>query len=190
MKPTLTEQDFTDAADQLGCEVAAIKAVCQVEAPRGGFNPDGTPVTLFEGHKFHKFTNGQFDGEAPDLSYRTWTRKHYGKNWQAEQDRIQRAMALDREAALRSASWGKFQIMGFNHEAVGFPAIQGFVNAMYKSEREHLMAFVMFVLKNGLAPSLRRKDWATFARGYNGPGYAENRYDDKMAAAYAEFKHG
>lgn len=188
MKPTLTEQDFQDAADQLGCEVAAIKAVCQVEAPRGGFNPDDTPVTLFEGHKFHKFTNGAFDGEAPDLSYPTWNRKHYGKNWQAEQDRLQRAMALDREAALKSASWGKFQIMGFNHESVGFPTIQGFVNAMYAGEREHLMAFVLFVLKNGLAPVLRRKDWANFARGYNGPGYAENRYDDKMAAAYAKFK--
>jgi hypothetical protein len=190
MKPALTEQDFADAAGQLGCEIAAIKAVCQVEAPRGGFNPDDTPVTLFEGHKFHKFTNGQFDIEAPDLSYPTWTRKHYGKTWQAEQNRLQRAMVLDREAALRSASWGKFQIMGFNHESVGFPSIQGFVNAMYAGEREHLMAFVMFVLKNGLAPSLRRKDWPAFARGYNGSGYAENKYDDKMAAAYAELKHG
>ena len=45
-----------------------------------------------------------------------------------------------------------------------------------------------FVLKNGLAPALRRKDWANFARGYYGPGYAENRYDDKMASAYASFK--
>lgn len=188
MKPTLTEQDFSDAAGQLSSDVAAIKAVCEVEAPRGGFNPDDTPVTLFEGHKFHKFTHGAFDGEAPDLSYPTWTRRHYGKTWQAEQDRLQRAMALDREAALRSASWGKFQIMGFNHESVGFPTIQGFVNAMYAGEREHLMAFVMFVLKNGLAPALRRRDWANFARGYNGPGYAENRYDDKMASAYASFK--
>ncbi len=187
-KPKLTEQDFADAAGQLGCEVASIKAVCEVEAPRGGFNPDGTPATLFEGHKFHKATGGKFDIEAPDLSYPTWTRRHYGKNWQAEQARLQRAMTLDREAALRSASWGKFQIMGFNHEVVGFPAIQGFVNAMYKSEREHLMAFVMFVLKEGLAPALRRKDWANFARGYNGPAYAENKYDTKMAAAYSKFR--
>lgn len=190
MKPTLTEQDFADAAGQISCEVAAIKAVCEVEAPRGGFNPDDTPVTLFEGHKFHKFTEGKFDIEAPDLSFPTWTRKHYGKDWKAEQKRLQRAMELDREAALRSASWGKFQIMGFNHESVGFPSIQAFVNAMYAGEREHLMAFVMYVLKNGLAPALRRHDWASFARGYNGSGYAENKYDEKMAAAYAEFKHG
>lgn len=190
MKPTLTEQDFADAAGQLGCEVEAIKAVCQVEAPRGGFNPDDTPVTLFEGHKFHKFTKGQFDIEAPDLSYPTWTRKYYGKTWQTEQKRLQLAMALDRDAALRSASWGKFQIMGFNHESVGFPGIQGFVNAMYSGEREHLLAFVMYVLNKGLAPALRRKDWVNFALGYNGSGYAENQYDTKMAAAYAELKNG
>jgi len=188
MKPTLTVQDFADAAGQLSCEVAAIRAVCEVEAPRGGFNPDGTPATLFEGHKFHKLTGGLYDIEAPTLSFPTWTRKHYGKDWKAEQARLQAATALDREAALKSASWGKFQIMGFNHESVGFPTIQGFVNAMYQGEREHLMAFVMFVLKNGLAPALRRGDWAAFARGYNGPAYAENKYDVKLAAAYAKFK--
>lgn len=185
MKPVLTEQDFIYAAVTLGCEVAAIKAVCEVEAPRGGFNPDGTPVTLFEGHKFHKFTNGEFDIEAPDLSYPTWTRRFYGKTWEAEQDRLQRAMALSRDAALRSASWGKFQIMGFNHEAAGFASIQEFVNAMYHSEGKQLQAFTMFVQHEGLAPALRRRDWAGFARRYNGAGYAENKYDVKMAAAYA-----
>lgn len=186
MKPTLTDADFQEAADLLSCDASAVKAVCQVEAPRGGFNPDDTPVTLFEGHKFHKYTGGKFDQQAPDLSFPKWTRKYYGKTWQAEQDRLQRAMALDREAALLSASWGKFQIMGFNHGVCGFGTVQKFVNAMYAGEREHLMAFVQFVLTTGLAPALRRHDWAGFAHGYNGPGYAENDYDTKLAAAHAE----
>ena len=30
-----------------------------MEAPQGGFNPDGTPRTLFEGHKFHQFTDAE-----------------------------------------------------------------------------------------------------------------------------------
>ena len=34
---------------------------------------------------------------------------------------------------------------------------------------------------------LKAKDWANFARGYNGPAYAKNRYDVKLAAAYAKF---
>src|SRR5690606_7984441 len=36
-----------------------------------------------------------------------------------------------------------------------------------------------------LLQPLRRKDWARFARLYNGPGYAQNRYDEKLAQAYA-----
>ncbi len=188
MKPSLTEQDFIDGAKLLECSVAAIKAVCQVEAPRGGFNPDDSPVTLFEGHKFYKFTGGRFAVQAPDLCFKVWTRQYYGKGWQAEQARLQRAIALDRESALMSASWGKFQIMGFNHAMVGHPDIQGFVNAMYRSERDHLIAFTRFVQTAGLAPALRRQDWAGFAKGYNGAGYAENKYDDKLAAAFDQHK--
>lgn len=187
MKPTLTAQDFQDAAAQLACTVADVRAVCQVEAPRGGFNPDGTPVTLFEGHKFYHFTSGRFAVQAPDLCYPAQTSKWYGKTWQAEQYRLQRAMALDRDAALKAASWGKFQIMGFNSALVGFDTIQAFVNAMYTGERAHLLAFVRFVQTTGLAPALRRHDWAGFARGYNGPGYADNHYDTKLAAAHAQF---
>lgn len=188
MKPSLAEQDFKDAADRLGCEVAAIKAVCKVEAPRGGFNPDNTPATLFEGHKFSAFTGGRYDKTAPDISYPKWTKAFYGKNWEAEQDRLQRAIALNREAALKSASWGKFQIMGFNHELAGFKTLQEFINAMYRSERDQLMAFVSFIQKANLTGALRRLEWKSFARGYNGPSYAANQYDIKLAAAYASFK--
>lgn len=176
--------DFEDAAKQLACSVAAIQAVCEVEAPRGGFNPDDTPVTLFEGHKFYKYTNGRFAAQAPDLCFKVWTRDHYGKSWQAEQSRLQRAIAMDRDAALMSASWGKFQIMGFNHFMVGFTSLQAFINAMYAGERDHLMAFCKFVQTAGLAPALRRQDWSVFAKGYNGAGYAANKYDIKLAAAF------
>ena len=187
MKPLITEQDFAAAAKILGCNVATIKAVAEVEAPRGGFNPDDTPVTLFEGHKFSKFTQGQHDAAHPDLSYPRWTRNFYGKTWQQEQDRLQRAMALDREAALCSASWGKFQIMGFNYALAGFITAQKFVNAMYKSEGEQLLAFVQFCKSSGLQGALKARDWDTFAAGYNGPAYAENRYDEKLAGAYSKY---
>ena len=183
----LTWQDFEDAAIALGCDISAVRAVCQVEAPNGGFNPDGSVSTLFEGHKFYKYTDGRFAIDAPDLCFRNWTKVHYGKTWQQEQDRLNRAKALDHDAALMSASWGKFQIMGFNYEAAGFTNVRDFVDAMHKGEREHLMAFVGFVRKNGLAIYLRGRDWASFARGYNGASYAENQYDKKIAAAYAKF---
>ena len=187
-KPRLTEADFNAAAQALGCEVAAVKAVCEVEAPRGGFNPDNTPVTLFEGHKFYQYTAGRYAVQAPDLCFPKWTRQFYGKTWQQEQARLQRAMALDRDAALMSASWGKFQIMGFNHHVCGFDTAQAFTNAMYQSEGAQLQAFVRFVQTAGLALALKRQDWAGFAYGYNGPAYAENHYDTKLAAAFNNLK--
>lgn len=187
MANTLTEQDFVEGAAKLDCEVAALRAVCKVEAPNGGFNPDGSVSTLFEGHKFYKYTHGAFASEAPDLCYPTWTRIHYGKTWQAEQERLKRAIALDRHAALMSASWGKFQIMGFNHAMVGFSDVEAFVAAMQTGEPAQLGAFIEYVRTAGLAPALRRRDWAAFANGYNGSGYHDNAYDLKLANAYAEY---
>ena len=52
----------------------------------------------------------------------------------------------------------------------------------------HLDAFVNFIKANKLDGTLRAKNWAAFARGYNGPGYAQNAYDKKMAEAYARWK--
>ena len=47
------------------------------------------------------------------------------------------AAHLNRIAALKSASWGKFQLMGFNYKLCGFNSLQAFVNAMYKNEEEN-----------------------------------------------------
>lgn len=184
----VTEKDLQDAANRIGCSLAAVKAVCTVEAPRGGFNPDGTPVTLFEGHIFSKYTKGKYDLSHPHISYPKWTRVHYGRTWQAEQLRIQEAMALDRKAALMSASWGKFQIMGFNYTLCGFKTLQQFVNAMYRSEDGQLDAFVEYILATGLGDELREERWADFARYYNGPLYWKNKYDIKLAKAYDKAK--
>lgn len=38
-----------------------------------------------------------------------------------------------------------------------------------------------------MLPALQAKDWAEFARRYNGPAYKENRYDEKLAKAYQKF---
>jgi hypothetical protein len=182
----LVHQDYLKAANRLKCDVAAIRAVCEVEAPKGGFFPDGTPTTLFEGHKFSAFTDGRYDESHPEISYESWTREHYG-DWKREKERLDEAVRLDREAALKSASWGKFQIMGFNHAAAGFATVQAFVNAMYAGEPAQLDAFVSFVLHEKLDDELRDKRWAAFAARYNGPGYKKNAYDIKLAKAFDKF---
>lgn len=185
MKPTLNEDDFRRAAAALRCEVAAVKAVCQVEAPRGGFLADGRPTVLFERHTFSKLTGRRFDAKFPTIS--SPSPGGYGAAGAHQHARLGIAAELDRDAALKSASWGKFQIMGFNHAAAGHPTLQGFVNAMYESEGKQLDAFVAFVKTNRLDDELRDRRWAAFAAGYNGPNYAINKYDTKLAQAYQSF---
>jgi hypothetical protein len=197
MSKLLTESDFERAANALNCDVAAIKAVCEVEAPQGGFHDDGvTPRILFEAHHFSRLTGHQFDASNPGVSARHWNRSLY-KGGIAEHKRLQEAAALQtlpgmplinvREAALQSASWGKFQIMGFNWTLTGAKSLQAFINDMYRDEGAHLDAFIGFVKANNLADALRDHRWDAFARGYNGSGYAANQYDTKLANAYAKY---
>lgn len=180
----LSDQDFQRAAKRLGCDVPAIKAAAEVEAAGQGFLSSGEPKVLFEAHIFDRLTNGRFRRSHPNLSSVRWDRSLYGPSGQHQHKRLAQAVALDREAALQSASYGAFQVMGFNWKRCGYNSLQAFINAMYRSESDHLDAFVGYVLSSGLADELQRKDWAGFARGYNGPSFAENRYDAKLAAAY------
>ena len=179
---TLQESDFIEAAKLLNCEVAEVKAVAEVESLGSGFLSNGKPKILFERHYFHRLTGGKFSAQNPDIS-----NKSSGGYTSNEYARLEKASALDRNAALQSASWGKFQIMGEHWKSLGYATLQEFINAMFASEAEQLLAFVRFVKVNKLDDELRRKDWAGFARGYNGSGYAKNSYDKKMKTAYEKF---
>lgn len=193
MNPTLTEQDFLSAAAELGVPVAAIKAVCEVEAPQSGFDATGQPRILFEAHKFHALTGGRYTASHPSISSRTWNQALYAKGPTpdarnaAEHRRLQAAVELSRSAALMSASWGQFQILGENYLAAGHDSLQSFINAMYAGAPAQLRAFVEFVKNDRggkLHQALKALDWEAFARLYNGPLEAKNRYAIRLAAAY------
>ena len=47
-----------------------------------------------------------------------------------------------------------------------------------------------FIHANRLTSLLHARDWAGFARRYNGPAYAKNRYDVRLAAAHARHRDG
>jgi N-acetylmuramidase-like protein/putative peptidoglycan binding protein len=174
------DEAIEQAAKKIGCAVAAVRAVIDVES-RGGFFADGRPKILFERHYFSRLTKGKFNASNPDISAPKWGGYKGGTG---EYDRIGRAIKLNRDAALRSASWGAFQIMGDNCKACGFANVEDFVKAMVAGEPEQLDAFVAFVRASGLDDELRRLDWRGFARGYNGPAYEANNYHKKLAAAY------
>ena len=191
----LKESDIQALAGTLGVDVATVKAVNEVESRGRGFNADGNPKILFEGHVFWKeLEKRDVDPAAyvagnADILYKKWTKAHY-KGGAAEYDRLNKAINLIpnnpqvAEAAYASASWGLFQIMGYHYEAMGYDGVVDFVGDMQLSEGKQLEAFGKFLTKNNLVGHLRDKQWAEFARRYNGPGYAANQYDRKLKEAY------
>ncbi|MGK6352094.1 N-acetylmuramidase domain-containing protein [Parapedobacter sp. DT-150] len=191
----LKESDITNLADRLGLDVAVVKAVNEVESSGRGFNADGNPKILFEGHVFWRELKDrgidprQYLTGNENVLYNTWTKQHY-KGGKGEYERLEKAINIAgdnskvAEAAYASASWGLFQIMGFHYKALGYANILEFVGAMQLNEGQHLEAFGRFLEVNGLVSLLKDKQWAAFAKRYNGAQYAENQYDVKLKAAY------
>lgn len=181
----LTEADVTDAAKALGVNNAKVWTVYDVEAAASPFI-DGRPAILFEPHIFSRLTGHKYDISNPKISSTSWNRKLYPGSQTGRWTQLMDATALDVDAGLSSASYGGFQILGMNYKVAGYYSPFEFVYSQSRDVRSQLLAFVNFVVSNGLAPALRKGDWAAFAKGYNGTAYKANKYDEKLAAAYAK----
>ena len=189
----LSFSDIQKAAEQIGVEPCTVKAIVEVESGGSGFLPDGRVKILFEGHVFLKelqkrgIDPAPLAAKHPNIIYPKWDKSQY-KGGAKEHERLNSAALVNKEAALCSASWGLFQIMGFNHRACGFATVQDFVDAQKESEANQLYTFCAFMRSEGLLLFLKGLDWAGFARRYNGPGYAQNQYDVKLRKAYERCK--
>jgi hypothetical protein len=173
-------------AGNLGVQPAEIWAVLSVETSGCGYLEDRRPQILFERHFFHRLTQGKYDdGDISDSQP-----GGYGPRGGAQYDRLARAVKKDRSAALKSASWGIGQIMGDNYALAGFQNVEDMAAAMQQSEDQQLAAMTAFLIGTGLRAALRSHDWASFARGYNGPNYAINRYDTRLKAEYQKYSSG
>lgn len=193
--------DFQAAADELGVELAAIQAVAQTESKGSGFFTDGSCAILFERHWMYNLLRqvkpqAVVDGiskRAPESGVVNPVRGGY-LGGIAEYKRLELAMTIDRNAALQSASWGMFQIMGFNYRVCGFNNAADYVAAMKQSELLQLKAFVSYIKLystakwpvGSLKKALKDKNWNVFAEIYNGPAQVAD-YAPKMAANYQKF---
>lgn len=184
---SFTREKAEAIAHDLGCETAVVLAVADVESGGRHDLPDGRPQILFEAHWFSKLTKHLYDNTHPNISSPVWDRSLY-KGGTAEYGRLQAAMGLDKSAALKSASWGLFQIMGFNHLACGFATVEEFVEFIKNPDDSDMEAFCNFVKYHPpILRAMREKDWKEFALHYNGPG-AVASYSAKLSDAYSRFK--
>lgn len=194
----LSELDLINFANTFQLELATVKAVNEIESSGKGFLLSGKPKILFEGHVFWRELekrginpNDYYNSNTANVLYKSWTKQHY-VGGEGEHVRLQKAMQIGSDqkfidAANASASWGCFQIMGFHALPLGYTSIDDFVQKMYVNEGEHLKAFGQFLRTNHLISYLQNKNWAEFARRYNGASYKVNKYDTKLATAYAKY---
>lgn len=187
----LSEQDFIDFAKKYDLEVAAIKAVHEVESAGRGFL-NGKVKILFEGHIFWKeLAKRQIDPRKVLPGNEDVLQEKYiprNPSYRLDQHyRLNKAAKINAEAAYSSASYGLFQIMGFHYESLGFPTAKAFVDFLSINEASQLEVFGRFIAAHNLIKPLQSHNWAKFALGYNGSAYKTNKYDTKLAAAYAKY---
>lgn len=181
---------LAEAARTAGLEPALLAAVAEVESA-GKYltriNDRDEPLIRFEGHYFDKRLEGadrkkaRAEGLASPVPGRIANPVSQTARWAM----FNRAAAINRQAAIESTSWGCGQVMGAHWKTLGFTAAEDLVTLARGGKVGQIDLMLRFIVANGLDAPLRRRDWAGFARAYNGPGFRKNRYDEKLAKAYA-----
>lgn len=190
----LTESDYEEVAAELGVEVAAVKAVVEIEAGKShhGFWDEGKPLINFDLTVYkkmagrHGVNTAKYTKTHPLIFSRPNISK-FGSQQAAQQARLDQAMSIDSVSAIEGTFWGMFQIGGFNWRLCGTSSPMEFYELMSRSERDQLELFAEFITRTGLLPALKNKNWSTFARGYNGPSYASRGYHTRLAQAYKKY---
>jgi hypothetical protein len=173
-------------SQKLSVHAPEIWTVLAVETSGCGYLPDLRPQILYERHIFHRLTQGKYDdGDISDPKP-----GGYGPSGAHQYERLALAIARDRTAALESCSWGIGQIMGENYAWAGFSDVEQMVSAMSESEDKQLFAMANFLVSSRLNVPLQAHDWASFARGYNGPDYVINRYDIRLNGEFQKCSAG
>ncbi|MBD5196651.1 MAG: N-acetylmuramidase family protein [Bacteroidales bacterium] len=183
----LTDTDFEIVAKELGVEVAAIKAVVLIEAgaEMHGFWAPGVPVINFDPTMYNRFRSKATNKAGAKGEKVPSGLKGYAlKEW----TQLINARKSNAQGANMGTFWGMFQIGGFNYKQCGCESVDEMVKLMSDSELMQLELFARFIKNAGMLDDLKKKNWAGFARKYNGTSYARRGYHTRMANAYAKFK--
>ena len=179
---TITADQVRTLAAGYGVEYAALMAVITVESSGVGFNPPtGKLIIRFEPAWFKRLSNVS----SQHLS-EPWNGP--GGNQETEYTLFDSAFAIDPQAAMQSTSVGMMQVMGFHYKELGFNEVGDLWNFAKVNELNQVELGLRFIKSiPALLQSLVAKDWQTFAYHYNGALYEENKYDQRLLAAYNKF---
>ena len=185
----VSRDGIQSAANLLGVSVPRLRAVMKVESAGSGYNKQGRVLILYEPHVMWRCLPAGQRNEALQrgIAYQKWGTRKYAPDSYVP---FSKALEFDVEAACKACSYGLPQILGENHKQAGYPTAKAMFEAFRdKGENEHIVAMARFIKSNPqMHAALKRGDYADFARRYNGPGYAKNQYDIRLAKAEAYYK--
>lgn len=187
---------------------ATVQAIMDVESRAG---PD---AIRFEPHIFHRWTTVGTPWSTEAQALRPEQAKHGDEvpwtpaNWpkvkaskvgaETNDSAFWRAYKVDPEAAVRSTSWGLFQVLD-PIENLGAPSWREWMNRWGSEDHAKLsteLFFGWFERNPGVKTLVAQAEnaggtaaaWLPFALKYNGPTAVEtNRYHEKLAAAYRQY---
>lgn len=183
-----TQQTIIAAAVTHDLPPAALLALVELESAGKTFalvKGRNEPLIRFEGHYFDRRL-GEKKREEARAANLAAPKAGGIRNPRSQEDRwamLDRAAAVDRQAALESTSWGIGQVMGAHWQWLGYESIEAMVTECRRGLSGQLALMLRYIDKAGLASRLRNRDWAGFARGYNGPAYARSGYHLRLAEA-------
>ena len=130
------------------------------------------PKAHWKGHAFRQDTNSEWQA----------FHGHQDKEWQV----LKFARTLDDTAALKSISMGGPQVMGFNHNKIGYANVQQMFDDFNRDIRYHIFGLFDFLDANTIS-ELEHEEFCEFAKHYNGPGQAQ-AYGGRIQKYYEAFE--
>lgn len=187
----LAQGDVGFAAKTVGLPTSALLAFIEVEANGRGFDSRNRPVILFEPHRFWKNLGAgakRDQAARQNLAYAKWGTLPYPKGFDARYDQLTKAMLIDANAALKSASWGLPQILGENYAEANYVGPSGMVEDFKIGEREQLLAMCRLLVARGLdkkiLTAIKTGNWVPVAENYNGKLQARHDYSGRLKRAF------
>ena len=188
-------------SQMLKVDPAVAVAVLCVESSGKGFAGDGRMIIRFENHIFWRYwgkihpslfnTHFAFDPHKPWQGHKfretlqaEWVKFHQ-KGQAGEWEVFEFARSKHQRFSMYSISMGMPQIMGFNHEGVGYKSVKDMFHSFSNSERNQIIGLFDFIggRNSKMSEALRKKDFLAFAKLYNGLGKARI-YADRIKTCY------
>jgi hypothetical protein len=195
----VTKKHYELLAGELGVEREVLRAIAVAEtgdkAPFREYEAGSRhALILYERHYMRRLllASGMSQSEVDAISadepkiVHTYEASYAYGSLDEQYLRLKRAREINYAAAIKSCSWGKFQVMGEYYSHL-YSSVEELEEALNYCALQHLQYFKAFLVsEKKLIGPMRNKDWLLIARKYNGNG--QIGYDVKIRSAYESLK--